>query len=285
MATDSGFNVRFWGVRGTIPTPDAAFMRYGGNTSCVEVRCGAQTFILDAGTGIHNLGKTLTAQQIDILFSHTHIDHICGLPFFEPAYDANRRIDLWAGHLRPEYDLPQVVHHLMSPPVFPITPQAFRAEIHYHDFTAGEEPRTSRWLDAGIAVKTLPLHHPDRATGYRIEYAGHALCYITDIEHIPGALDPALVAFARNASCLIYDGTYDDDHFDRYRGWGHSTWQEAARIADAASVNTLVVFHHDPLAPDEMLDKRAAALEQIRPGSHMARESLELSLFSPDNHG
>jgi phosphoribosyl 1,2-cyclic phosphodiesterase len=273
------FNVRFWGVRGTIPVADKHFMQYGGNTSCIEVNCGDQTFILDAGTGIHTLGQHLAAKQVDILFSHSHIDHICGLPFFGPMYDKTRRIDLWAGHLKPEYDLLQVIKHIMAPPIFPITPMQFHADIHYHDFTAGDDLRAARWLDAGVTIKTLALNHPDRATGYRIDYKGKSLCYITDIEHTPGMLSTDVAEFVRGATCFIYDSTYCDEEFTKYIGWGHSTWQQAVRIADYAHVQTLVTFHHDPDANDTALDKRHQQLIAARPGSLTAREQMEINLL------
>ncbi len=278
----NGFNIRFWGVRGTIAVPSPDFMRYGGNTSCIEINCGHQTFILDAGTGIHTLGRTLKAGHVDLLLSHTHIDHICGLPFFSPMYDSNKSIHIWAGHLIPEHNLKQVFGYIMATPIFPITPEEFKADIHYHDFHAGEELATTRWKDAGIIVKTLPLNHPDRATGYRIEYAGKSLCYITDIEHTRGKPNQALIEFVRGATCLIYDSTYADENYEAHIGWGHSTWQEAVRIADAAQVELLVPFHHDPEADDHELDLRAQALEKARPGSRMAREHMELALHIKD---
>lgn len=270
--SSSDFYIRFWGVRGTMPMADAQFLRYGGNTSCVEVVCGGQTLILDAGTGIQKLGAQLQGKHVDLLLSHTHIDHVCGLPFFSPAYKEGQRIDIWAGHLVPEYDLRQVFGHLMSSPLFPITPDQFKADIHYHDFSAGDDIQPSRLLDAGIRIRTLALNHPDRATGYRIEYKGRSLCYITDIEHTPGMFNKALAEFVANASCLIYDATYDDTDFSRYQGWGHSTWQQAARLAQHAHVKTLVAFHHDPEADDTALDKRQQAISQMHADAHIASE-------------
>jgi phosphoribosyl 1,2-cyclic phosphodiesterase len=277
----SDFSVTFWGVRGTIPATGKDFIQYGGNTSCLEVRIGKQLFILDAGSGIRALGDQIkgTDTQIDILFSHSHIDHIAGLPFFAPAYDADTRIDLWAGHLRPQYDLLQVVRMIMAPPIFPITPQQFEAEMRYHDFHAGMDIRTSRWLDNGITIRTLPLPHPDQATGYRIEYGGKSLCYITDIEHTPGEVNQVLAAFVQGCSCLIYDGTYCDEEFERYVGWGHSTWQEAVRVADAAQVEQLIVFHHDPQATDAILDTRQKQLTQKRANALMAKEAMHIDLI------
>jgi phosphoribosyl 1,2-cyclic phosphodiesterase len=272
------FTATFWGVRGTFPITGASVMQYGGNTSCVELNCNDVSIILDAGTGIRALGEKIKSQHIDILLSHSHIDHISGLPFFKPAYDSSRQIDVWAGHLKPEHSLPQVISHIMSPPIFPITDVAFKAKMHYHDFTAGGELKNERWEKAGIHIKTLALNHPDRATGYRIEHAGHSLCYITDIEHVPGQINKELVSFVKNTDYLIYDATYSDENFQQHKGWGHSTWQEAVRIADAAGVKTLVLFHHDPEATDEILDKRTVQIEKTRKGTLLAKEGVTLTI-------
>jgi phosphoribosyl 1,2-cyclic phosphodiesterase len=278
MTSNKGFTATFWGVRGTFPITGSSVMQYGGNTSCIELNCNGVSIILDAGTGIRNLGEKIQEKHIDILLSHSHIDHISGLPFFKPAYDSARRIDVWAGHLKPEHSLPQVISHIMSPPIFPITDAAFKAKMHYHDFTAGGELREERWEKAGIQITTLPLNHPDRATGYRIEYNGHSLCYITDIEHVPGKINNDLVKFVGKADYLVYDATYTDETFQQYKGWGHSTWQEAVRIADAAGVRNLVLFHHDPEATDAILDKRALQIEKARKGTLLAKEGLKLSI-------
>lgn len=274
----SDFKLRFWGVRGTMPVADKDFLRYGGNTSCVEVRCGNRLLVLDAGTGAQALGRAIGKTHFDLLFSHTHLDHICGLPFFAPAYDPDMRIDLWAGHLKPEYELVRIVSHLMASPIFPISPLQFNADMHYHDFNAGSELKNSRWQDAGIIIHTLPLGHPDRATGYRISHGGKSLCYITDVEHVPGQINMDIVDFVKGTDCLIYDSTYADEEFERYKGWGHSTWQEAARIADKAGVKRLLAFHHDPEADDDTLHARNAALKQMNPQYCLAQEQLEIVL-------
>jgi phosphoribosyl 1,2-cyclic phosphodiesterase len=278
MTSNKEFTAIFWGVRGTFPITGASVMQYGGNTSCIELNCNSVSIILDAGTGIRSLGEKIEAKQIDILLSHSHIDHISGLPFFKPAYDSARKIDVWAGHLKPEHSLPQVISHIMSPPIFPITDAAFKAKMHYHDFAAGGELKEERWAKAGVSIQTLPLNHPDRATGYRIEYNSHSLCYITDIEHIPGKINTDLVKFVSKADYLVYDATYTDENFQQYKGWGHSTWQEAVRIADAASVKNLILFHHDPEASDAILDQRAIQIEKMRKGTLLAKEGMRLTI-------
>ncbi len=278
MTGNNDFWLRFWGVRGSFPVSGASVARYGGHTSCVEVHCAGRCFVFDGGTGLKPLGDMLKDKQIDILLSHTHIDHILGIPFFAPCADASRRIRLWAGHLKPDYDLAGVIGMIMQPPVFPLTTKSFRAEVEYHDFAAGEE-LADDWQKDGIRITTLPLAHPDRATGYRLACQDKSVCYITDYEHVSSTPDKALTQFVQGADLLIYDSTYADEEFERYRGWGHSTWQQGVRLADAAGVKKLVVFHHDPDATDSVLDKRAAQLETLRFGSIIAKEGLKIGLI------
>lgn len=272
------FTIKFWGVRGTMPTPGTRTLKYGGNTSCVQMTCGDRQLIFDAGTGLYPLGEALKAREVDIFLSHTHIDHIMGLPFFSGAYDAAYTIRIWAGHLLPEHTIQQVIGGLMSPPVFPLTLADLRSQLQFYDFTAGEDIRHAVMTDAAITIRTLPLNHPDRATAYRVEYAGHAACYVTDVEHRTHELDEKLVAFIRGADVLIYDSTFDDESFGRFVGWGHSTWQHAVRLGEAAEVKHVVLFHHDPGMDDEALDKRQALLAAMKPESYVAYEGLTLVL-------
>lgn len=277
--TSTGFSIRFWGVRGTMPTPGAACLRYGGQTSCVEMRCGKRRLIFDAGSGLYPLGEDETLRDIDLFLSHTHIDHIIGFPFFSPAYREDARIRLWAGHLLAEgLNLRDVFARLMSPPIFPLTLDFLRADIAWHDFHAGQRIDAPHLAQAGIEVLTLPLNHPDRATGYRVNYDGKSACYITDIEHLQDGLDRQLIAFIEGCDLLIYDSTFDDRDFDRFVGWGHSTWQEAVRLADAANVKQLALFHHDPGRSDAQLDARLEELRTLRPNDLIAQEGVVVKL-------
>jgi phosphoribosyl 1,2-cyclic phosphodiesterase len=255
--------VQFWGVRGSIPCPGHRTRRYGGNTACVEVRCGDQLLIFDAGTGLRLLGNSLlhtaTRVQADIFLSHCHIDHIAGLPFFAPCYLAASQIRLWAGDLLPDRAIAQVARLVMSDPLFPPAPGIFRANITFRDFHSGAklEPRP------GITLRTAPLNHPGRATGYRLEYANRVIAYITDTEHRPGELDPNVLALAAGADLLIYDCNYTDEEFVARAGWGHSTWQHGIRLLSAAQAKRLAVFHHDPDHDDDFLDAvKAQAVAQ-----------------------
>lgn len=276
METASNFFVRFWGVRGSIPTPGAATVRYGGNTSCLEVRCGDRLLIFDAGTGIRPLGAhvdRLGPVDADIYFTHTHVDHIQGLPFFSSAYKKGNRLRFWAGHLAPDYTLKQVLSEMMMEPLFPVPISIFGAEITFNDFRCGETLTPAK----GVVLRTAPLNHPNRATAYRVEYAGKSICYVTDTEHKPGAPDATILSLIDGAHLVIYDSTYTDEEFEKFKGWGHSTWQEGVRLCAQADAGRLVVFHHDPSHDDAFMDRVAAAAESARPGTVVAREGLTLS--------
>jgi HD-GYP domain-containing protein (c-di-GMP phosphodiesterase class II)/phosphoribosyl 1,2-cyclic phosphodiesterase len=280
MADD--FSFRFWGVRGSIPTTGREMANFGGATACVEVQCGGRRLILDGGTGLSVMAHGLQWKQVDILLSHTHIDHVLGLPFFLPFCPKGMKVGLWAGPLLPEMGVKKALGQLMSNPLFPITPDELQCDMAYHDFSAGETLADAGWQEAGIGVQTFALAHPDRATGYRISYQGHSVCYITDYEHREGELEGGLVAFLRGADALIFDSTYTDEEFAQHRGWGHSTWQQGMRLADAAGVKQFFAFHHDPLANDMVLAQRDAELGRRRPGSCFAREGMQVKLW-PDS--
>ena len=278
-----GLKVRFWGVRGSISCSGAEYARYGGNTSCLEVTAGGRRLILDAGTGIRTLGlelARLAPLDIDIYFTHTHLDHLSGLTFFAPLFDERNSVRMWAGHLEPPYTLKKVVSNLMQAPIYPVTLEVFKAKVSFTEFKAGET------LSCGVVgMRTAPLNHPNGATGYRIEHGGKSICYITDTEHRLGSLDQTIVELCRGADVMIYDSSYTDEEYARYKGWGHSTWQEGVRVADAAGVGTLAIFHHDPSHDDAFMDGVAREAAAARPGTAanglpraiVAHEGLTLS--------
>jgi phosphoribosyl 1,2-cyclic phosphodiesterase len=274
MREQSPFTVRFWGVRGSIACPGPRTVRYGGNTSSLEVRCGEEVLLFDAGTGIRYLGRALEGRRLDadIYFTHTHFDHVCGLPFFRPLFEPQNRFRLWAGHLRGAMTLKRVLAEFMVSPLFPVPPEVFRSNLEYRDFTAGDTLATPK----GVQVRTSVLNHPDGATGYRVDYDGRSLCLIYDTEHVPGSLDRNVLALIDGAELVIYDSMYTDDEYRRYVGWGHSTWQEGIRLCREAGAKRMVVFHHDPDHDDEMLDGVAREVERALPGSVVAREGLVL---------
>ena len=274
----SGMRVRFWGVRGSIPCPGPDTVVYGGNTACIEVRCDDRLIVLDAGSGLRELGRVLRGQPepiaFDLLLTHCHVDHLIGLPFFEPAFSASTAIRFWAGHLSPRERLETVVAQFMIPPLLPITPSTFKADITYRDFLASD----TLDLGGGIRVATAALSHPGGATGYRVEYDGKALTYITDNEHWPDEPDPALVDLARGADLLIYDAMFTPDEYRARPGWGHSTWADAVRLADLAGVAQLALFHHDPSHDDATMKTIETLAAQARRGTFAARDHMVVDL-------
>lgn len=276
MSAGPEFWVRFWGVRGTVPCPGPDTLRYGGNTACIEVMCAKQRLIFDAGTGLRMLGAHLNGVEglaAHLFLTHTHIDHIIGFPFFRPAYRPGNRFELWAGHMGGrEGALQEVLSNVMRAPIFPVPLDIMHACIAFHDFAAGEVLRPF----PGIVLRTAPLNHPNGATGYRIEFAGKSICYVTDTEHREDALDQTIVELIRGSELVIYDATYTGEEYPSFKGWGHSTWNEGVRLCEAAGAGRLVAFHHDPDHTDDDLDRIAEQLARARPGSKVASEGLIL---------
>ncbi len=283
MAEGGSVEVTFWGVRGSIACPGPATTVFGGNTSCVEITCGENPdgkpghIILDAGTGIRPLGNALGdmggAVDTDILLSHTHLDHIVGLPFFGPAYCPDSKLRLWAGHLQPERELADVLCAMMADPLFPIPMDVMAADKSFKDFRAGE----TFDLSCGATVRTAPLNHQGGATGYRIERDGKAVCYVTDTEHVEGTHDETILELIQGADLFIYDTTYTEDEYPARVGWGHSTWQEGAALAEIAKVGTFVPFHHDPSHDDAAMAQIVKEAKDRFENTVVAREGLTLT--------
>lgn len=274
---NTGFAVRFWGARGTIPCPGPAVLRYGGNTACVELRCGAHRVILDAGSGLRSLGLAMLDEGLvdaDILFSHFHIDHVMGLPVFDPAYRRGNMFRLWAGSSERGASLEQALRKLMGMPLFPVGLDAFKASISFRDFRCGDVLE----LHPGLTVATAPLNHPGGAVGYRVEHAGKVVAYVSDTEHPPDRIDENALTLARGADLVIYDATYTDEEYPQKVGWGHSTWTEGVKLAAAAGAKVLALFHHDPSHDDDFLDAVAVAAAAARSGTLVAREGAVLHL-------
>ena len=275
MTNTDTFYVKFWGVRGSIPCPGMTHRLYGGNTSCLEIKAGNQTLIFDAGTGICQLGHTLLKDNplsLNLFFSHFHYDHVWGWPFFEPALDNKGDIRIYGGSLGKKLTTQKIMTKLIANEENLVNQSSLRAKLYFSDFVPGDTIR----LDQGVSILTTELNHPDRAVGYRIEYRGKSICYLTDHEHGNMKIYSQLVEFIYNSDIVIYDATYTDEEYLEHIGWGHSTWQEGVRICDDANVKTYVAFHHDPNHDDIFMDNIFRDLKKMRPGSYVAREGMVL---------
>lgn len=267
--------VKFWGVRGSIACPSPDHVVYGGNTSCLEIFAGDERIIMDAGTGIRNLGQDFIRDGVKhgtLLLTHSHWDHINGFPFFGPAFMPNNKFTVAAGHLYDAGGIENVLASQMANPTFPVPLEALQAALTFEDFKAGES-----WnLDSTTRIVTKPLNHPNGATGYRVEHGGKSICYVTDTEHVIGKPDQSVLALIEGADLVIYDCTYTDAEFKAKIGWGHSTWQEGVRLCKMANVRQLAIFHHDPDHNDDFMRQVEIEARAAWEGTVVAREQMIL---------
>jgi phosphoribosyl 1,2-cyclic phosphodiesterase len=250
---------KIWGSRGSIASPGQDTKRYGGNTSCVELRPpGCDVVILDAGTGIRELGVRLVregAERMFLLLTHLHVDHLEGLTMFEPIWRKETELHIW-GPASPVASLEQRIAKYFSPPLFPVHLSEVPATIEYHDASESE------WQIDGARFFSNAIIHPGPTVGYRIESKGRSLAYLTDHEPALGAdldRDPSEwisgFAIAQGADLLIHDCQFTPREYEHRLGWGHSTTEHVARFAERTEVDRLLLFHHDPMHSDEQLDQ------------------------------
>ena len=274
------FHVKFWGVRGSIPCPGSHTVRYGGNTSCVEMQVGTERLIFDGGTGIRNLGESLLAEcplRAHLFFTHSHWDHIQGFPFFSPAFIAGNQFKIYGAPSPNQATLKQRLHDQMLHPNFPVPLQIMQGDLQFYDIEMGETLQIE-----DITVETARLNHPGEAVGYRINWRGLSAAYITDTEHFSDRLDDNVLRLADHTDVMIIDATYTDEEYYNPKqskvGWGHSTWQEAVKIAKAAQVKQLVLFHHEPSHDDDFLDRIGEEVCCSFSQTVLAREGLSIEL-------
>jgi ribonuclease BN (tRNA processing enzyme) len=302
MAGSECFLVRFWGVRGSYPTPGPDTVRHGGNTSCIEVQAGRHTLILDAGTGIIRLGETLLQRTrgkplyVSLLITHAHGDHLIGFPFFAPLFEGNSNIDCFGPSLAGR-NIEQIVTPLMSPPYFPVDIHKLPSRRTFHTVTSeqciiweygdGAKPKIAadqeqiKEAELRVFVKFTQSHPLNGAILYRIEFAGRCLVYATDVEW-SGSYDPGFLAFVHGADLLIHDAQYtNEDYHQAKHGFGHSTVDMAIGVAYAAQVRKLILFHHEPLYDDAKLDAMEALAQTQFAQTYSASEGMEIDLLTP----
>ena len=294
--------VKFWGVRGSYPTPGADTVKFGGNTSSVEIRAGDRTIILDAGTGIIPLGRELArtkrAGEVMLLFSHLHHDHTQGFPFFVPAYMPHAKLHIFGPDGTHE-SLKNVLEHNQSSETFPVS---LREMASSKEIQAVREAQIIVWDESGVRVAesgvgvseeavVIRIHksyaHPGGVYVYRIMWHGKSVVYATDTEGYIGT-DRKLVQFSKDADVLIHDAQYLDEHywgqlagFPSTQGYGHSTVSMACDVAAAARAGRLILFHHDPSYSDAMVTGMDATAKEKFGDAQAAYEGLELSLREP----
>jgi len=296
--------VRFWGVRGSLPTPGPTTVHYGGNTACVEVRADGQLIILDAGTGLRGLGLSLAAEYPDVplsmtlLISHTHWDHIQGFPFFDPAYNPRNKLRI-LGYEGAQAGLLTVLSSQMESPYFPVGLREMPSHI------AVEELKDARFHIGPVEVKSIFLNHPGVCVGYRINSTCGSIAYLPDHEpyqrykyhtahpEFAGTteflaygqrMDQRMADFVRDADVLILDAQYDLGEYQARVGWGHGCVDDAVALATQGNVKRLFLFHHDPSHNDEKITRMvewgrsfvATLKESLRVDA--AREGLEVVL-------
>jgi|TARA_B110000971_G_scaffold167865_1_gene172152 phosphoribosyl 1,2-cyclic phosphodiesterase len=278
MTSRTNFEITFWGVRGSVPTPAQHTRKYGGNTPCLEVRAGNNLLLIDAGTGICRFTERLTQAQnqglsISILLSHTHWDHIQGLPFFKLAFNPANNIKIY-GPKRPGFTLRSCLEAAMTPPNFPIPFDLLAGIKEVIEIAPGEGIE----LD-GVKISTAELNHPDGSIGFRIEHNGKSLAYCLDHEHEePDQVHPGLRELAENSDVLIFDAAYSDEDYAKFKGWGHSTWQVGHKTAQQLGVKTLVLSGFNPDLTDDELDAIAEQTKDMTGNTIVAKEGETLAL-------
>lgn len=278
---ESMMKLKFWGVRGSIPSPDASTIGVGGNTSCVSVQLGDYWVIFDAGTGLRKLGVAMMKDPTiirkgSIFLSHYHWDHVQGFPFFIPLFFETNQFDVY-GEAKYQQSPKEHLERQMVAPSFPVEMERLQGVKSYHEIS----PDQIIEIDDEIQVKTVRLLHPNGgAVGFRLEYKGKSVCYISDHEHPSEELTQHIIEFVKEASVLIHDCQYTpDEKLGQKAGWGHSSWKDGVLTAKEANVDKLYLFHHEPVRTDEELQVILKSSQAIFANTELATENTEIDLL------
>jgi phosphoribosyl 1,2-cyclic phosphodiesterase len=269
--------IKFWGVRGSTPAPQPENMRYGGNTSCVEVRLGDHLYIFDCGTGFRVLGQALRREfdgrpvSAHIFVSHFHWDHIQGIPFFGPLYDSRENRFQFHCSSRTR-NLKRVLEEQMAAPYFPVGLTEMQSQQNFYDLGEGR-------IQLGeVTLQTMWLNHPQGCMGFRLETKQGVMVYATDNEPGDALFDKNVRKLAAGADVLIYDAQYLPEEYEGKRGWGHSHWREAINVVTESGAKELVLFHHDPDHDDACIDQVVKEARDYYPRLRAAAEGMQIEV-------
>lgn len=269
--------IKFWGVRGSFPTPDRDKIEVGGHTSCVEVRTAENELIVfDMGTGFVSLGKALLQEKdppkkAHVFISHYHWDHILGYLGFAPFF-----LDWFTCNIYGKADklsINEIFNHIHNFTFWPVDTPAYRAKFNLNTF-----PKGGLEISDGVKVSATLHGHPNGANSYRLNIGKKSIVYCTDIEHPENSLNPNVIDFARDADILIKDAQFTDEQLSAHKGWGHSSWQQCVAVAQQANVKQLVLYHHSPANNDADIRKIEGQAQAAFPNTIAAREGMELFL-------
>ena len=269
-------NIKFWGVRGSFPTPDKDKIKVGGHSSCVEVRTADNELIVfDMGTGFIPLGKALLKEKnppktAHIFISHFHWDHIIGYLGFAPFF-----CDWFTCNIYGKQDkltINEIFDHIHHYTFWPVEMPMYKAKFNLNTF-----PNDSLKISNSIKVSATLHGHPNGANSYRLEIGNSVIIYCTDIEHPNNSLNPNIIDFCKDADILINDAQFTDTQLPKHKGWGHSSWQQSTALAKKANVKQLILFHHSPENDDDEIENIEQAAKTIFPNTMAAREGLEIT--------
>ena len=269
--------IKFWGVRGSFPSPRKDTVIFGGHTSCVEIRTAKnELIVLDMGTGFLDLGSSLMSEpnapkDAHIIVSHFHWDHLFGFLGFTPFFDPNRAFHIYGkdDKMSPE----EIINYIQHPTFWPVSMDMLNAKIDLHVF-----PHDELVISDDIKIKFTLHGHPNGANSYRIEIGNSVIVYSTDCEHPSTHLNHHVIENAQDADVLIHDAQYTDEELPAHKGWGHSSWQQAVAVAKVANVKQLVLYHHDPARNDDAMYQLETDAQGEFPNTLAARQGMEIHI-------
>lgn len=272
-------DVTFWGVRGSVPCCGQEYMRVGGNSSCVSALIDETIVIFDAGTGLRDLGLWLESRphikEAHLFLSHAHYDHVIGFPFFKPLWRPDFKLVVYATVLQAYGGAKRFFQErIFADPFFPVTLDQLNSDLSFQDCHNGE----TLWLNDRTQVSIGKLNHPGGASGFRLDHGQKALAYVSDTEHNEETPDQHVLDLITEADLVIYDATFTEEEYPRFKGWGHSTWQEGLKLCQKAGARSMAIYHHDPSHTDDKIDLIEQDAKKAWSNLFIARQGLTIVL-------